>query len=30
MKEIFGIINLVLKFDVRDNPNGNGETYSLI
>ena len=30
MKEIFKILNLVLKFDLRDNPNGDGETYSLI
>ena len=28
MEEIFKIINLVLKFDLRDNPNGG--TYSLI
>ena len=28
MQEIFKILNLVLKFDLRDNPNG--DTYSLI
>jgi len=28
MKEIYKVINLVLKFDLRDNPNGG--TYSLI
>ena len=28
MQEIFKILNLVLKFDLRDDPNGG--TYSLI
>ena len=28
MQEIFEILNLALKFDIRDNPNGG--TYSLI
>ena len=28
MQEIFKILNLALKFDLRDNPNGG--TYSLI
>ena len=28
MGEIFEIINLVLNFDLRDNPNGG--TYSLV
>ena len=28
MEEIFKIVNLVLKFDLRDDPNGG--TYSLL
>ena len=28
MEEIFKILNLVLKFDLRDNPNGG--TYGLV
>ena len=28
MQEIFEILNLALKFDIRDNPNGG--TYSLV